>query len=78
MYSVGLVCKEAVFDIFHKRAIDSVILVTLQSTNPLTIQHLGSQGKCMAPAADVRASRVFSRELEGKRELTLSAAFASS
>lgn len=79
MYSVGLACKEAVFGIFHKTSIGSVILVILQSTNLLTIQHLGAQGKCMAPAVDVRASRafsiVFSRELEGKRELTLPAAF---
>lgn len=60
MYSVGLVCKEAVFGIFPKRAIDSVTLVILQSTHPLMIQHLGAQGKCMAPAVDVRASHAFS------------------
>lgn len=65
--------------VFFTRAIGSVILVILQSTNPLTIQQLGAQGKCMAPAVDGRASRalsiVFSRELEGKRELSVSAAF---
>lgn len=35
--------KEVVFGIFHERAVDNIILVTLQSPNPLVIQHLGNQ-----------------------------------
>ena len=48
------------FGIFHKRAIHSIMLVILQSTDPLMIQHLGAQGKSVAPTVDVRASRAFS------------------
>lgn len=40
--------KDVVFGIFHKRAVDNSILVTLQSPNPFVIQHSGIQGKSMA------------------------------
>lgn len=49
--------KEAAFGVSYKRAVDTVIHVLLQSTNPFASHHLDSQERSVAPPVDVGASQ---------------------
>lgn len=62
--------KEAAFGIFHKSAVDGIMLVILQSTNPFMSQHIGSQAQSMAIAVDIMCSVSFSdfQHMAGRRE----------
>lgn len=50
------------FGIFHKRAVDSIILVIFHSPNPFMIEHLGNQGsRSMALTVGVSPSHTFNK-----------------
>ena len=71
--------KEVVFGIFHARAVDNIILFTLQNPNPFVIQHLGNQGEVLGTNSWCQllsqSQNPFQLIAEGSRKFSFPAAF---